>query len=44
MYQGNTYILLDRCEKLDEEHPGKETYRKNKDQLETEMMLPEVMN
>ena len=43
MYQANTNVLLDRCEKLDEKHPGKETFRKNKHHLKTEMTPLDLM-
>ena len=44
MYQANTNVLLDRCEKLDEEHPGNETFRKNKHHPKTEMTPLDLMN
>ena len=41
MYQG---IVLNEYEMLYEEHYGKETQRKNRQELETQMMLYYLMN
>ena len=41
MHQG---IVLNEYEMSYEEHVGKETQRKNRQQLETQMMLPYKMN
>lgn len=35
MYQGNTEIVLDKCEMLDEEHSGKKKQKNKKRQLVT---------